>query len=155
MLTSRSAVRASLGASCQYTRTSSCANDLQLCSSICHIKATRHNRRLAHFQPLRVPCLPARPCPFTTPCLYNACARLDSSATAVIAQLAARRSHNPKVVSSILTHRICSSKNLRHQCCCLYCHHSPASKVCMAPALPTPPTACMAACITMTRTNSP
>ena len=26
--------------------------------------------------------------------------------TAVIAQLAARRSHNPKVVSSILTHRI-------------------------------------------------
>ena len=103
LLTSRSGVRASLGASCQYTRTSSCANDLQLCSSICHIKATRHNRRLAHFQPLRVPCLPARPCPFTTPCLYNACARLDSSATAVIAQLAARRSHNPKVVSSILT----------------------------------------------------
>ena len=28
---------------------------------------------------------------------------------AVIAQLAARRSHNPKVVSSILTHRICFS----------------------------------------------
>ena len=31
---------------------------------------------------------------------------LGPSATAVIAQLAARRSHNPKVVSSILTHRI-------------------------------------------------
>ena len=29
------------------------------------------------------------------------------SSIAVIAQLVARRSHNPKVVSSILTHRIC------------------------------------------------
>ena len=31
-------------------------------------------------------------------------------AIAVIAQLVARRSHNPKVVSSILTHRICKTR---------------------------------------------
>ena len=46
-----------------------------------------------------------------------ACARQSAIAIkqAVIAQLAARRSHNPKVVSLILTHRILSRAFRRHQ----------------------------------------
>ena len=41
-------------------------------------------------------------CPTKLPC--------DVVAKAAIAQLAARRSHNPKVVSSILTRRICDEE---------------------------------------------
>ena len=55
--------------------------------------------------------------PLVTRCFFKSC-KMARASSAAIAQLAARRSHNPKVVSSILT---------RRTFCCMVVQHVPSA----------------------------